>query len=217
MQSITPIEIRQKSFEKSFRGYNPNEVSAFLHALAYAWEKLIARLDEVESMLADNVKEVGRLQGVENALLKTIEDAEVTAHHIIEQAKKESELKAREAKLETEKLIYEAREKIKAIEEDSLRKRQYLKEQMERELKRTKKMVQRAETYRDTLFQKLQHLAEDILTRSQLVERNIQRNIDKAQGLQGEELDTDTPLPPDSDSFRGAAAVNLKSTVINAL
>ena len=106
MQSITPIEIRQKSFAKSFRGYHPDEVSAFLHALSYAWEKLTARLDEVTSTLEDSNTAVRRLQGVEHALLKTIKDAEVTAHHITEQAKKEAELKARETKLETEKMIH---------------------------------------------------------------------------------------------------------------
>jgi cell division initiation protein len=199
MQSITPIEIRQKSFAKSFRGYHPDEVSAFLHALSYAWEKLTARLDEVTSTLEDSNTAVRRLQGVEHALLKTIKDAEVTAHHITEQAKKEAELKARETKLETEKMIHEAQEKIKAIEEDNRRKHQYLMEQMERELKRTKKMVQGAETYRDTLLQKLQHLAEDILTRSQLIERNIQRNVGNEDALKGEEFDTDTTLSSDSD------------------
>jgi hypothetical protein len=68
---------------------------------------------------------------------------------------------------------------------------------MERELQRTKKMVQGAETYRDTLLQKLQHLAEDILTRSQLIERNIQRNIGNEEDSKGEDLHTDTSLSPD--------------------
>jgi hypothetical protein len=60
-------------------------------------------------------------------------------------------------------------------------------------------MVQGAETYRDTLLQKLQHLAEDILTRSQLIERNIQRNVGNEDALKGEEFDTDTTLSSDSD------------------
>jgi cell division initiation protein len=198
MQQITPIEIRQKSFEKSFRGYNSDEVDAFLHALSYAWEKLMKQLDEVESMLEANNKEVRRLQGIENALLKTIKDAEFTARNITEQAQKEAELQAREAKIETDNLIYKAQEKIKAIEEDNQRKHQHLKEQMAWELAETKKMIQEAETYRDTLLQKLQHLAEDILTRSQLIERNIQHNVDDNENLEGKETDMDTALALDS-------------------
>ena len=199
MQQITPIEIRQKSFEKSFRGYNPDEVNAFLHVLAYAWEKLITRLDEVESMLEDSRKEVRRLQGVENALLKTIKDAEVTAHSITEQAKKEAELQARETKIETEEMIYKAQEKVKVIEEDNRKRHRQLEKQIERELARTQKIVQETETYRDTFLQKLQYLTEDILTgRSRLIESNIQPNVDNKEDSKGEKPDTVPPLGPDS-------------------
>ena len=181
MQQITPIEIRQKNFEKSFRGYKPDEVSAFLHALSSVWEELIARLDAVESTLEDSKKEVIRLQGVENALLKTIKDAEITAYSLIEQAKKEAQLCARETKIETERLIYEAQGAVKAIEEDSRRKHQHLEEKMAKELEKTNKMVQEAETYRDTLLQKLQHLARDILTKSQPIDSNRQCHIDNKE------------------------------------
>jgi cell division initiation protein len=179
MQQITPIEIRQKSFERRFRGYNPDEVNAFLHALAHAWEKLTVRLGEVESTLEDSRKEVSRLQGVENALLKTIKEAEFTAHSILERAKKEAELQTKATKIETEKMIHEAQERVKTIEEDNRSRHWSLKKQMELELAETKKVAQETETYRSRFLQKLQHLAEDILTsRSQLIESNIQRNAD---------------------------------------
>jgi cell division initiation protein len=198
MQQITPIEIRQKNFERSFRGYSPDEVNAFLHALAYVWEKQTARLNEVESVLEDSRKEVSRLQGVENALLKTIKDAEFTAHSIIEQAKKEAELQARETKIDTEKMIHEAQERVKTIEEDNRRRYWYLKKQMELELERTKKVVQETETYRDTFLQKLQHLAEDILTSRSQLKSNIQRHADHDENPKEEQPDMD--LSPDSDS-----------------
>ncbi len=198
MQQITPIEIRQKSFERSFRGYNPDEVNAFLHALACVWEKLTARLNEVESTLEDSRKEVGRLQGVENALLRTIKDAEFTAHSIIQQAQKEAELQAREAKIDTEKMIHEAQERVKTIEETHRRRHWRLKQQMELELEGTKKIVQETETYRGTFLQKLQHLAEDILTRrSQLIESNIQCHADHDENPKAEQPDIDSF--PDSD------------------
>jgi len=170
MQQITPIEIRQKSFEKSFRGYNRDEVDAFLHALAYVWEKLMTQLDECSASLESNRREVQRLQAIENALLQTIKDGEIAAHSITKQAQKEAELRVREAQIEADKLICEAREKIETMEVDSQKTIQHLKEQMELELLRTKKMIQEAETYRDILLQKVRHLAEDILARSQLIE-----------------------------------------------
>ncbi|MCU0317756.1 MAG: DivIVA domain-containing protein [Amoebophilaceae bacterium] len=177
MQRITPIEIRQKSFEKSFRGYQPDEVGAFLYALSCAWEELIAHLDMVKSKLEESNKEVTRLQSVENALLRTVKDAEITAHGLIEQAKKGAQLCARETKIETERLVYEAQERVRAIEEESQRKHQRLEEKMARELEKTNKVVQEAETYRDTLLQKLQHLAEDILTKIRSIDGNRKLHV----------------------------------------
>ena len=37
---ITPLEIRQKAFEKNFRGYNQDEVNAFLQTLSQEWERV---------------------------------------------------------------------------------------------------------------------------------------------------------------------------------
>ncbi|MEL6152442.1 MAG: DivIVA domain-containing protein [Bacteroidota bacterium] len=51
MQQITPLEIRQKRFEKSFRGYNQEEVDAFLYSLAYAWEQSVAKLSDMTAQL----------------------------------------------------------------------------------------------------------------------------------------------------------------------
>ena len=38
---VTPLEIRKKSFEKVFRGYDKDEVNAFLVSLSQAWEKVM--------------------------------------------------------------------------------------------------------------------------------------------------------------------------------
>ena len=43
---ITPLEIRQKTFEKNIRGFDKDEVNAFLISLSSEWEKL---LDEIKT------------------------------------------------------------------------------------------------------------------------------------------------------------------------
>ncbi len=177
MQPITPVEIRQKSFEKRFRGYNTDEVDAFLHSLAYAWEQLTTQLDQAKAALKESNKEVNRLYELENAILKTIKDSELTAHNIIEQAQKEADLKTRETKLELEKLLRETTKKAKMIEEDNAKMHQQAKEKMARELERTKEMIQEAETYRDTWLQKLQHLAEDILAKGKAIKKEFPSHL----------------------------------------
>ncbi len=213
MQQITPIEIRQKSFEKSFRGYNPGEVDAFLHSLAYAWEKLITQLSEREAQLEVSKKETQRLQEVENALLRTITDSEVTAKNIIEQAKREAELKTkeveraaalrtRETEIKAERILHEAQERARVIEEESQQGQLRLQEQREKELERIRKTIQEAETYQDSLLQKFQYLAEDILTRSQLIRRDVEAN----QPGQGD-LSRSAEVPTPSTALETVPAV----------
>ena len=175
MQTITPLEIRQKSFEKSFRGYNKEEVDAFLNSLAYAWEKTIAQLQAAEAQCKDNHQEVKRLQEVENALLKTAKDAEITAQNIVDQAQKEAELKLKEAALASASLLSEAKEQAKTLKEENERHLQQQRQQNEAMLEKTKTTIREAEAYRDTLLQKLQHLAEDMLARSQLIKNKIEQ------------------------------------------
>mmetsp|Transcript_4364 Transcript_4364/g.9884 ORF Transcript_4364/g.9884 Transcript_4364/m.9884 type:complete len:201 (-) Transcript_4364:22045-22647(-) len=177
MQTITPIEIKQKSFEKSFRGYKPDEVDAFLHALAYAWEKLTTQLDELKSTIEIDRREIKRLQGIETALLQAVKSVEATTRNITEQAQTEAELKVREAKITADRLIREAQEKINTIERDNQRKHTHLKAQIAQESAKATERIQEAETYRNTLLQTLRRLAEDILKSTQ-VEKNVQRKAD---------------------------------------
>lgn len=173
MQPITPVEIKQKSFEKRFRGYNTDEVDAFLHSLAHTWEKVVVQLDQVTAALGESKREVKRLHELEHALLKTIKDSELAAHDIIEQAQREADLITKKTKIEAEKLLLEATEKAKEIEKDSAQKQQHVKEQTAKELELSQEMIQEAETYRDTVLQKLLQLAEDILTEGHAIKANF--------------------------------------------
>ena len=38
---ITPLEIRRKTFEKKIRGFDKDEVNAFLGSLSQEWERLL--------------------------------------------------------------------------------------------------------------------------------------------------------------------------------
>ena len=55
---ITPLEIRQKSFEKVFRGYDKDEVVAFLQILSAEWEKSIDEKKELTYKLEAAEKEI---------------------------------------------------------------------------------------------------------------------------------------------------------------
>lgn len=212
MQQITPIEIRQKSFGKSFRGYKTDEVDAFLYSLAHTWERLIVQFSEVSDALDGSSKEVKRLQGVENAIMKALDNSENTARHIIEQAKKEAALKLRGAEFEVEKMFQAAKGKAKAIEEDDIKSRQIAKKQMARELEATQRIVQETEKYQDALLQKLQHLAEDILTKGKALRDSTHARPSIEESLQEEPQASDKSFllsgkeEPNASSFKPTPA-----------
>lgn len=170
MQQITPIEIRQKRFEKSFRGYSTDEVDAFLHSLAYVWEKLLGRIEHVEKSLEDTNKEVKRLHGIENAILQASKDAEINARNTVQQAQEKATMKLQEVNIEAAKQLQTAQKHIKSLEEEGLQKLQLQEEKIIQKLAVTQKTIQEIEAYKDTLLQKIRYLAEDILVRVQVTE-----------------------------------------------
>ena len=72
---ITPLEIRQKTFERTLRGYDKDEVNAFLLSLSQEWERMMDEVKEVRQKLESSEREVGKLREVETSLFKTLKTA----------------------------------------------------------------------------------------------------------------------------------------------
>ena len=96
---ITPLEIRQKTFEKKLRGYDKDEVNAFLLTLSQEWERMIDISKELKIKLETAEREVQKLREVESSLFKTLKTAEDTGANMIEQENKTAELHMRETQM----------------------------------------------------------------------------------------------------------------------
>lgn len=116
---ITPIEIRQKVFERVFRGYEKESVDAFLLSLSQEWERVMEENKDLRKKLEVTEKEVIRLRDVENSLFRTLKTAEDAGAHILDSANKTAELHVREAQMDAEALLNEARNKARSIMEDA--------------------------------------------------------------------------------------------------
>ena len=114
---ITPIEIKQKSFtSRSFgKGYDKEEVAAFLSLLAREWENLQDENKEQKIKLSLLEKEIDKLKEVETSLFRTLKTAEDSSANIIDQARRTAELKVREAQIKADVLLNDAREQAKMI------------------------------------------------------------------------------------------------------
>jgi cell division initiation protein len=170
---ITPIEIRQKRFEKKLRGYNTDEVDGFLHSLAHNWEKLLTQYNELKVALETYKKDIERLQNIENALLQTMRDGETTATHLVEQAKRESELLLKEASLSADQLISDAKAKAQDITEKSKEEAKQRQLTIEKELGATQTSLQETVHYREAILKQLNRLGKELVEKSQTTLENL--------------------------------------------
>jgi cell division initiation protein len=162
---ITPLEIRQKAFEKVLRGYDKDEVNAFLLTLSQEWERVLDETKEARIKLETTEREVSKLREVESSLFKTLKTAEDTGASVIEQANKTAELILRENQLNADALLSEAKTKAKnTIEEAEMLSRQMLDE-MEERLKSLGQHYKTLELHRDNLLSDLKRLAGETLDR----------------------------------------------------
>lgn len=102
---ITPIEIRQHSFRKSLRGFDTEEVMAFMNSLSLEWEKVLGEQRNTRNELEKTRSNLENLRKVENVLHKTLLQAEQTSKSTIENAKKNAELKVAEAESKSKEII----------------------------------------------------------------------------------------------------------------
>lgn len=162
---ITPIEIRQKTFEKGFRGYEKEEVNAFLLSMSQEWERLTDENKEYKFKLDMTEKEVRKLKEVETSLYKTLKTAEDTGTHLIEQANKSAELRLLEAQQKAEILLTEAQNRARSIIAEADKKAKQALEEVLGEMKSLERDFRRMENLRDNMLMELKSMANDTLER----------------------------------------------------
>lgn len=164
---VTPLEIRQKTFERTLRGYDKDEVNAFLLSLSQEWERMMDEAKELRQKFESCEREIAKLREVETSLFKTLKTAEDTGANVIDQANKAAELHLREASMNAEAILHEAKDKAKnTIEDADATSRQILAE-MEDSLKELVQHYKSIESYRNNLVDDLKRLANEVLDRSE--------------------------------------------------
>jgi len=178
---ITPLEIRQKTFEKAFRGLDKDEVVAFLISLSQEWEKVIDENKELKIKLEAAEKEVEKLREVESSLFKTLKTAEDTGASMVEQANKTAELHLKEVQIQAEALLNEAKSKSKGLIEESESTVRQTIENMEMEVKSLKHVYKTMENLRDNLLDDLRNITND-------VSEKVKRATEKVKSVDFDEV-----------------------------
>ena len=152
---FSPNDIRQQQFSvKTFRGFDPQEVDAFLDDVAEDYEAVLKEATLLREQLA---AQEARARGIVERE-KSLQDTLVTTQRLADEMKtasrREGELIVREAELRGEKLVEEAR-----AEEAKIRSQIQALRRMRRQL--VEELTATLERYRRVMTSELESLPDN--------------------------------------------------------
>lgn len=106
---LTPHDIHEKNFEKAFKGYDMDEVDAFLDQVIEDYDAALRENRELLARIESLNTQIETYRGMENSLMHTMINAQKAADEINDTAKQEAEEIKSRAIREAEKLTNAAK------------------------------------------------------------------------------------------------------------
>ncbi len=152
--SLTPQDVENQVFKERFRGYDPEEVDAFLDRVSEQLTELTRARDEAIARAEAAERQATTTAGEQEQLLsRTLLTAERTAEQTVAQAQAEAEQLREEARSEAEQLREDARNEATELrrraEEDAREERQTAQAAAERIRRSVAELRAFRDDYRD--------------------------------------------------------------------
>ena len=112
---ITPLDIQNKEFKKSFRGYKESEVDQFLDDIIEDYENLYRENIELKDKILILSEQIKQYNNLEETLKETLIVAQGTADEVIGAARQKAELIIEDAENTSRKLIDAANDEVRTI------------------------------------------------------------------------------------------------------
>ncbi|MBQ7700510.1 MAG: DivIVA domain-containing protein [Clostridia bacterium] len=109
---MNPNELKKKNFTRAIRGYNTDEVDAYISSLVDKYEELLRENSELEYKLKASLERSEEAQAGEEELKKTIELAKKAADKIVSDAQAQADLLYSAAKDNTDRVLRTFRDSI---------------------------------------------------------------------------------------------------------
>jgi cell division initiation protein len=106
---ISPLSIKKQEFNNSFRGYDKEEVEAFLEKLADDFEEMQQENDSIKRQLDDANLRLSEFARIEKNLQDTLLKAQESSTKAIESTKKQTSLMIKEAEIKASQIIEKAK------------------------------------------------------------------------------------------------------------
>lgn len=109
---LTPLDIHNKEFSKTFRGYSEAEVDEFLDQVVRSFEELLRTNTEQKARIEELESRVAQYKALEETLNNTLIVAQQAADEVKANAHREADLILEKSRLEASKVLDEGKDKM---------------------------------------------------------------------------------------------------------
>lgn len=211
---ITPIEIRQHTFEKSLRGYKVDDVDAFLSSLSQEWERVVGESKMLKMQLELAEKELNKLKEIELTLFRTLKNAEDNSSQIAEQANRQAEQYIAETRQKADEQLVVAKKKSAVMIQDAENQARYVRENLSVELKSLEQDFKAMERYKDNLMVQIRALATNAMESVDRFEKKFARQSAKQKfdEVASDHVQDETPAELPAPSEPQSSMVQAETT-----
>ena len=117
---ITPLDVRKQEFKRGMRGYDGDEVRAFLSNLADEYEAVLVDNKQLRERLVEQDEKLAEYRNLEQTLRDTLMTAEKLAQEARDTARREGEVLLAEARQRVDQVLADGRRRLDELRREAL-------------------------------------------------------------------------------------------------
>ncbi|MFW5973006.1 MAG: DivIVA domain-containing protein [Bacteroidota bacterium] len=153
---VSPLDIRKQEFTRGFRGYEVEEVDAFLQMLSREWEEMRDEQRRLEEQIRSTDDKLRHYERVEEALQEALQTARDSTRKTLQNAEEKARL-----------IIQQAESEANAIKRGAIEQRDATKKENARLLNRQHEIVARLRAFLSSEMEMLNRYRGDELVGSE--------------------------------------------------
>ncbi len=117
---ITPLDVRKQEFKRGMRGYDNDEVRAFLANVADEYEAVLVDNKQLRERILEQDEKLTEFRNLEKALRDTLMTAEKVMQESKENARRQGEVLIAEARQRAQETLAEGRARLEELRREAL-------------------------------------------------------------------------------------------------
>jgi cell division initiation protein len=117
---ITPLDVRKQEFKRGMRGYDNDEVRAFLANVADEYEAVLVDNKQLRERILEQDEKLTEFRNLEKALRDTLMTAEKVMQESKENARRQGEVVIAEARQKAQETLAEGRARLEDLRREAL-------------------------------------------------------------------------------------------------